>query len=175
MRNKHIVLSLFMLIAFLIGGESMALELNSSAFKDSEFIPKKYTCQGEDVSVPLEWRDVPAHTESFALICDDPDAPAKTWVHWVVYDIPPEKTSLEEGIAKEEILTDGSKQGLTDFGDIGYGGPCPPPGKAHRYVFKLYCLDSMLNLKPGLTKQELLEAISGHIIQQAQLTGLYRR
>ncbi|MDD5291900.1 MAG: YbhB/YbcL family Raf kinase inhibitor-like protein [Candidatus Omnitrophica bacterium] len=153
----------------------MALELKSPAFHDGESFPKKYTCQGEDASPPLIWLNVSQQAKSFALICDDPDAPAGVWVHWVIYDIPVESSDLPEGIKNVKILPDNLKQGINDSGDIGYGGPCPPPGKVHRYVFKLYCLDEMLNLSPGLTKQELLSKISGHIIEEAKLTGLYER
>ncbi len=150
------------------------MKLISPAFEDGGVIPSKYTCDGVDVSPPLAWRDIPANTKSFALICDDPDAPMGTWVHWVIYDIPVTKTELPEGLPCEKILADGSKQGLNDFGKYGYGGPCPPRG-IHRYFFKLYALDAVLNLMPGLSKQELLNAIQGHILEETRLMGRYGR
>jgi len=172
---RVLLIGIIIFIGVLKGGEAMAIELKSPAFQDGETIPRKYTCQGEDISPQLIWLNVPPQTESFALICDDPDAPAGVWVHWVIYDIPAESRGFPEGVKNIEILPDGAKQGINDSGDIGYGGPCPPPGKVHRYIFKLYCLDEMLNLNPGLTKQELLNKISGHIIEEAELTGLYKR
>lgn len=167
-----------LILGFLLvirGGEIMALELKSSAFNNNEFIPVKYTCKGEDISPSLSWSGVPEGTKSFALICDDPDAPMGTWVHWVLYDIPAEKRNFSEGVSKQKILEDGSKQGMTDFRRIGYGGPCPPPGAPHRYFFKLYALDEMLNLQSGLTKRELLREIEGHIIEEAELMGKFSR
>ena len=157
------------------GGGVMAMEIKSSAFKNNEEIPAKYTCKGQDVSPELTWSGAPQGTKSFALISDDPDAPVGTWVHWVIYDIPPDTMQLPEAVPKKEILEDGSKQGMTDFRDIGYGGPCPPPGTPHRYFFKLYALDEMLNLKPGLTKQALLKEIEGHVLEEAELVGLFKR
>lgn len=157
------------------GGEVMALELKSPAFKSGEFIPAKYTCKGEDVSPALEWTDVPEGTKAFALISDDPDAPMGTWVHWVLYEIPAGEKSLPEGVKNDKVLSDGSKQGMTDFGRVGYGGPCPPPGKPHRYFFKLYALDAKLDLKPGLTKKALLDAVKGHVIEEAELMGKFQR
>ena len=172
---KKAFICLVMFLIIFIGGEVMALELKSPNFNHNEFIPKEYSCQGENVSPALDWSDVPTDTKSFALICDDPDAPVETWVHWVIYDISAERNDLPVGVVAVDILDDGSKQGINDFGDIGYGGPCPPPGKAHRYFFTLYCLDEVLNLKPGLKKKELLKAMEGHIIQKTELIGLYKR
>jgi Raf kinase inhibitor-like YbhB/YbcL family protein len=153
----------------------MAFGLKSSAFSEGQAIPKKYTCEGPDVSVPLAWTDPPAGTKSFALIADDPDAPAGTWVHWVLYDLPLDARQLPEGIPKKETLQDGSKQGKNDFGRIGYGGPCPPPGKPHRYFFKLYAVDQKTNLPPGATKSQVLNAIKGHTLGEAPLMGTYKR
>jgi Raf kinase inhibitor-like YbhB/YbcL family protein len=153
----------------------MAFELRSSAFRQNQAIPKKYTCDGSDVSVPLSCND-PAHeATSFALIADDPDAPRGTWVHWVLYDLPADTRELAEGIPAKETLDDGAKQGKNDFGKIGYGGPCPPPGPVHHYHFKLYALDKMVGLRPGATKQQLLDAMKGHILAQAELIGTYKR
>ena len=150
------------------------MEIKSSAFGSGEMIPAKYTCDGADFSPPLEWSGSPAGTRSFALICDDPDAPMGTWVHWVIYDIPPSATMLAEGITREKDLPGGGTQGINDFRKIGYGGPCPPGG-THRYFFKLYALDSELGLKPGVTKDQLLKAMRGHILGEAQIMGTYKR
>jgi hypothetical protein len=121
------------------------------------------------------WQGVPADTASFALISDDPDAPSGTWVHWVIYNIPASATGLPEGVLNLEVLADGSRQGINDGDDIGYGGPCPPPGKPHRYFFKLYCLDTMLDIKGTATKEKLLTAMKGHILAEASLMGTYKR
>jgi Raf kinase inhibitor-like YbhB/YbcL family protein len=153
----------------------MPFELRSSAFRQNQAIPKKYTCDGSDVSVPLNWNDPVHETKSFALIADDPDAPRGTWVHWVLYDVPADTRELAEGIPAKETLDDGAKQGKNDFGKIGYGGPCPPPGPVHHYHFKLYALDKMVGLRPGATKQQLLDAMKGHILAQAELIGTYKR
>jgi len=153
----------------------MSIQLTSSAFAEGKPIPAKYTCDGGDVSPPLKWSAVPDGTKSLALISDDPDAPVGTWVHWVVYNIPPDTTELAEGVPKSEVLTNGATQGMTDFKRIGYGGPCPPRGGPHRYFFKLYALDTALNLKPGAAKQELLRAMEGHILAEGRLMGTYQR
>lgn len=153
----------------------MALEIKSSAFENEDFIPPKYTCKGEDVSPPLNWSGAPEGTKAFALICDDPDAPFMTWVHWVIYDIPAEESGLNEAVSEEKILPNGAIQGINDFRKIGYGGPCPPSGGPHRYYFKLYALDAKLDLKPGASKKALLEAMEGHILQEAQLMGKFKR
>lgn len=157
------------------GGEAMAFEIKSSAFDAGQAIPKKYTCDGSDISVPLAWTDPPQGTKSFALIADDPDAPMGTFVHWVLYDLPAEARQLQEGIPKQERLQDGSRQGRNDFGRIGYGGPCPPPGPAHRYFFKLYALDIKIGLPPGATKSQVLNAAKGHTLGETQLMGTYKR
>lgn len=158
----------------------MSLQITSSAFAEGQPIPQKYTCQGSDVSPQLKWSGAPANTKSFSLIADDPDAPdprapKMTWVHWVLYDLPASANELAENVAKTPTLPNGAKQGITDFKRIGYGGPCPPPGGAHRYFFKLYALDAALDLKPGATKPELLKAMEGHVLAQAQLMGTYQR
>jgi len=151
----------------------MDLKITSPAFKEGEMIPKKYTCDGPDVSPPLAWSPVPAGTKSLALVCDDPDAPRGTWVHWVIYNLRAELNELQEGIPKQSALKNGAKQGTNDFGDIGYGGPCPPA--LHRYFFKIYALDVMLDLGAGATKAKLLKALEGHILAQGQLAGKYKR
>ena len=150
------------------------MEIKSSAFGSGEMIPAKYTCDGADFSPHLEWTAGPPSTRSFALICDDPDAPMGTWVHWVIFDIPAAALMLAEGITREKELPGGGVQGMNDFRRIGYGGPCPPGG-THRYFFKLYALDAALGLKPGITKDQLLQAMRGHVLAEAQLMGTYKR
>jgi len=151
------------------------MQVTSSAFQAGQAIPAKYTCEGADISPPLEWSGVPASAKSLALICDDPDAPVGTWLHWVLYDLQVTATDLAEKVPPSESLSFGAKQGINDFKRVGYGGPCPPPGKPHRYYFKLYALDVDLVLKPRATKQELLRAMDGHILAEAQLMGTYQR
>ncbi|MGD2215096.1 MAG: YbhB/YbcL family Raf kinase inhibitor-like protein [Gemmatimonadales bacterium] len=153
----------------------MPIEVTSPAFEDGGSIPVRHTCQGEDVSPAIEWANVPAEARSLALICDDPDAPRGTWVHWVVYDIPPGFTALSESIPPHEVTPEGAKQGLNDFNRLGYGGPCPPPGGPHRYFFKLYALDIEPGLPAGATKADLLRAIKGHVLDEGQLVGKYER
>jgi Raf kinase inhibitor-like YbhB/YbcL family protein len=150
------------------------MELKSSAFAAGGMIPKQYTCDGQDIAPPLSWSNVPAKTKSLALIADDPDAPMGTWVHWVMWNIPPTVRALGEHLPKTDTLPNGIKQGMTDFKRIGYGGPCPPSG-THRYFFKLYALDTTLNLPPTTTKKDLEKAMQGHILQQAELMGKYTR
>lgn len=160
----------------LIGARQvMAFELHSSAFSQGGTIPRKYTCDGPDVSPPLRWTEPPAGTKSLALITDDPDAPVDTWVHWVLYELPAATRELPEGVPSTETLAYSARQGLNDFHKIGYGGPCPPRGLAHRYFFKLYALDSDLDLAPRATKQQLETAMKGHVLSQTELTGHYRR
>lgn len=149
--------------------------LRSSAFQSSGEIPRKYTCDGTDFSPPLRWENPPAGTKSLALIADDPDAPVGTWVHWVIYDIPAAALEFGEGTPATDALPTGAKQGINDFRKVGYGGPCPPAGPAHRYFFKLYALDKATNLKLRATKQQLLDTIKGHILAEAQLMGRYGR
>lgn len=153
----------------------MAWSLKSPAFSEGAVIPKKYTCQGSDLSPQLEWEKPPAGTKSIALICDDPDAPMGTWVHWVLWNLPADLTSLPEGIGKSAPLPQGAQQGMTDFRRPGYGGPCPPPGKPHRYYFKLYALDITLVLPYKSSKEDLLKAMHGHILAEAVLMGTYQR
>ncbi len=154
----------------------MAFILTSAAFKDGAPIPAKYTCDGVDVSPPLAWSGAPAGTRSVALIADDPDAPGGTWVHWVLYNLPAEVSDLPENIAKVESLDlGGARQGRNDFRRPGYGGPCPPPGPAHRYFFKLYALDTRLELKAGAQKKDVEAALEGHALGSAQIMGTYAR
>lgn len=153
----------------------MSFNLESAAFKNGDNIPQKFTCEGADVSPHLKWGNPPAGTKSLTLIADDPDAPVGTWVHWVMYDMEPLVGELREGIAKSEELPGIGKQGINDFRKVGYGGPCPPPGKPHRYYFKLYALDTRLNLKTKATKRDVEQAMQGHILAQTELMGKYER
>lgn len=153
----------------------MAFSLSSPAFDPGGSIPKKFTCDGEDVSPPLSWDAPPAGTQSLALIADDPDAPAGTWVHWVLFDLPGETRELAEDMPKQQELPGGARQGRNDFRRIGYGGPCPPPGPAHRYFFKLYALNTKLGLTASATKSHVEKAMRGKILGQAELIGLYQR
>lgn len=148
--------------------------LTSSAFKNNDYIPEKYSYSNNNFSPPLNWDSYPKNTKSFALICNDPDAPSGNWVHWLIYNIPNNYNSLPENIPYEKNLNFGAKQGLNDFNSIGYGGPSPPSG-IHRYFFEIFALDSLLNLPVGLKINELLEAIKGHIIDKAQLIGKYKK
>ena len=152
----------------------MVFALSCPVIADGAAIPAAYTCEGRDVSPALAWAEPPAGTQSFALISDDPDAPGKTWVHWVVYNLPASTRKLPEAFPAKPELPDGTRQGTTDFGRTGYGGPCPPSG-THRYYFKLYALDTTLALPPGATKRQVEAAMQNHILAQAQLMGTYRR
>lgn len=153
----------------------MAFTLSSSAFSNGGDIAKKFTCDGADVSPQLAWTDPPAGTKSLALLADDPDAPVGNWNHWVLWNLPPEIRQLPENLAKAPQLPDGSRQGPNDFRKTGYNGPCPPPGKPHRYYFKLFALDTKLDLKGNTVKRELEAAMKGHILGQAEWMGRYRR
>jgi len=157
------------------GGHTMAFTLTTTAFSVGGEIPKKYTCDGADLSPALAWNDVPAGTKTFALIADAPDAPVGTWTHWVIWDIPAKLTGLAENVLKTDTLADGTRQGRNDFRRIGYGGPCPPPGKPHRYFFRLYALDSKLEVAAGARRAELDRAMSGHVLAQAEVMGKYGR
>ncbi len=150
------------------------MDIKSTAFQEGEMIPRKYTCDDINISPPLEWCSVPQAVKGFAIICDDPDAPSGTFVHWVYYDIPANVTNLAEGIKPEKMPAGGGKHGINDFHKTGYGGPCPPAG-THRYYFKLYALDADTGLGPGAGKQQLLNTMKGHILAQSELMGKYKR
>jgi len=151
------------------------MKLTSTAFTEGGLIPRKYSCDGENVSPPLAWSGLPSSAKSLALIADDPDAPGKTWVHWVVYNLAPSSNSLSENTPPTNQINGQAFQGTNDFKKIGYGGPCPPSG-THRYFFKLYALDSTFTMtNAGATKDELLAKMQGHIIAQGQLIGLFKR
>jgi Raf kinase inhibitor-like YbhB/YbcL family protein len=163
------------IIAAIPGEPPMTFALHTTAFSPGGDIPSKHTCSGADVSPPLSWSDPPARTQALALIMDDPDAPSGTFTHWVLYDLDPKKQELQEGVPKKEQLPGGALQGKNDFGKIGYGGPCPPPGKPHRYFFRLYALDGKVSLKPAAARHEVEAAIKGHVLAQAELMGKFRR
>jgi Raf kinase inhibitor-like YbhB/YbcL family protein len=137
-------------------------------------IPPKYTCEGNNLSPPLTWKGAPEGTKSIALVADDPDAPMGTWVHWVYYDIPMQVSHLSEDISKGKKPAAGGTQGVNDFRNVGYDGPCPPSG-THRYYFKIYALDTMLGLKPGSSKKELLKAMEGHVLSEGALMGKFTK
>ena len=153
----------------------MTFQIESSAFENGKTIPRKYTCDGEDVSPPLMWKGAPEGTRSFALICDDPDAPLMTWTHWVVYGIPANVDKLQEGLPKAEVVAGDIKQGSNSGRRVGYAGPCPPSGKAHRYYFRIYALDADLDIRPGESKKHLERAMTGHVLDEAETMGLYAR
>ena len=157
------------------GGRAMSFSLKTTAFAVGGEIPKKYTCDGTDVSPALNWNDAPAGTQSFALIADDPDAPVGTWTHWIIWNILAKSVGLPEGVPKAEESGDGTRQGKNDFRRIGYGGPCPPVGKPHRYFFKLYALDAKLDVKAGVNRKELERAMKGHMLSQTEMMGKYGR
>lgn len=156
--------------------QSSAWTLTSSAFTDGETIPAKYTADGEDISPPLQWSQPPEGTTELALTCDDPDAPGGTFNHWVAYGISSQTRGLPEGVPKtSQVDKPALKQGTNSFGKPGYGGPAPPPGKPHRYIFTLYALKAHLTLKPGASRSELLGAMEGKLLAKTTLTGTYGR
>jgi len=157
--------------------EDMSWRLESSAFEDGANIPIEYTCSGEDVSPPLTWTDAPEGTAQLALICDDPDAPAGTWVHWVIYGMPAELRQLPRAVPPKETLTEPvvATQGSNDFRTVGYQGPCPPSGAAHRYFFRLYALSEELELAPNATRADLVAAMEGKVLAEAKLMGKFAR
>lgn len=154
--------------------EKMTIKVTSPAFEEGGMIPYKYTSDGENVSPPLKWEAVPNGTKCIALISDDPDAPMGTWVHWVMWNIPVDVRELAENVPPDVDLLDGSRQGVTDFGRHGYGGPSPPSG-THRYYFKIYALDTKLDVPSSSKKADLLKAMEGHVIAEGQLMGKYKR
>jgi hypothetical protein len=178
---RHTLVCAFAAVAIALPEQGDAMDkvvLNSSAFEPNEPIPTKYTCEGEDVSPALTWSGVPSGTKSLALIFDDPDvpdpaAPKRTWVHWVLYDVPPSTKGLPEAIGANS-LPSGTREGLNDWKRTGYGGPCPPIGR-HRYFFKLYALDTVLGDLGEPTKAQLEKAMAGHILDEAQLVGTYQK
>ena len=150
------------------------MNIFSESFKNSEFIPRKYTCDGIDISPPLSWDDVPVGTHSFTLICDDPDALGKPWVHWIIFNLPAETRALAENIKAGNKPAEGGVHGINSWGDPGYGGPCPP-GDIHHYFFRLYALDCYLESDAGKNKETLISAMKGHILGEAEIMGRYTR
>ena len=155
------------------GREMLSLEVTSTAFANGEPIPIKYTCDGEDLSPPLQWGEPPEGTQSFVLIADDPDAPGGTWVHWSVFNLPAETRALSEAVSPRGNLPAGALQGKNTWGDANYGGPCPPGG-THRYHFRLYALDTVLGLEAGARSKELLQAMEGHALAHGEVMGVYK-
>ena len=153
----------------------MSFELTSGAFAEGDDIPQQHTCDGEDLSPPLMWGDPPAGTVSLALICDDPDAPRGSFAHWLLWGLGSEARDLQEGVPIDSRLEGGVRQGTNDFRRSGYGGPCPPRGKPHRYFFRLFALDAEIDLTQGADRMKLRDAIDGHILAEAQLMGRYGR
>jgi Raf kinase inhibitor-like YbhB/YbcL family protein len=151
------------------------IQLTSAAFAHGTRIPDVHTCEGDDISPSLGWTAPPVGTQSLALVCDDPDAPRGTWVHWVLYNLPKETVELNQGMPALPELPSGARQGRNDSGEIGYMGPCPPPGKPHRYYFRLYALDIVPDLRPGISRSELDTAMEGHVLGQGTLMGVYQR
>jgi Raf kinase inhibitor-like YbhB/YbcL family protein len=156
-----------------VGGKKMEMKVTSPAFQEGGMIPPQYTCTGANISPPLAWNSVPEKTKSLALIADDPDAPGKTWVHWIAFNLPASARELPENVPAQESLN-GGKQGTNDFKKVGYGGPCPPSG-THHYYFKLYALDTDLTLDSSATKDQLLKAMEGHVLGEGQLMGQYQK
>jgi hypothetical protein len=185
-KQVGLLVSILMLFSFAMVGcarqapvpqeeAEMTLSLTSTAFKEGDKIPVKYTCDGEDISPPLASDEPPQKTQAFVLIVDDPDAPGGVFTHWVLFNIPGNVRQLGEGVPTQERLQNGALQGKNDFGRIGYGGPCPPRGPAHHYRFTVYAVDESLDLKPGVSKKQILDAMKGHILAQGQLMGTYQR
>lgn len=150
------------------------LRLESAAFQAGGYIPRKYTCGGENVSPPLKWTEAPSGTKSFVLIVADPDAPSGTWIHWIIYNVPPSAHGLPEAVPKTGEIESGARQGRSSFEEVGYGGPCPPPGDPHHYHFRLYALNTRLNLEAGAAREQVDDAMKGHILAKAELVGLYK-
>lgn len=150
-----------------------AIKVTSTAFTEGEALPRQYTCDGVNISPPLEWTPTPG-AKTLAIVCDDPDAPAGPWTHWLVYNLPGPTMGLIENMPAQEKVGGGGMQGTNGFGKIGYGGPCPPSG-THRYFFKLYALDAELPLQPGAAKDQLMKAMEGHVLALGQLMGRYAK
>lgn len=183
-RGPVLLIIFYLVVMLLIGCKSreqlpkegeMTLSISSTAFHEGDSIPGKYTCQGQDISPHLTWGEPPEGTQSFALIMDDPDAPGGMFTHWVLFNIQSDARELPEAVPTQAELPSGAMQGKNDFGRIGYGGPCPPPGRPHRYQFTIYALDQTLNLNAGVSKKQLISTMQGHVLAQGQLTGTYQR
>jgi hypothetical protein len=153
----------------------MSFQLTSTAFEQGQPIPTVYTGEGDDHSPPLKWTDPPPKTKSLALICEDPDAPRGIFIHWVIFNLPTESRELSENILHQAVFPNGTVQGVNSFGNVGYGGPMPPPGPPHRYYFRLFALDRMLGLPAGVKSEQVYSAMQGHILGKAELMGTYAR
>src|SRR5215212_10358059 len=152
------------------------MRLWSAAFDEGGTLPPRFTSHGDGVSPPLAWEDVPDGTLGFALLCEDPDAPSGLFTHWILYNLPSGSRELAEDIPKDAVLSPGARQGTNSFGEVGYGGACPPRGHGeHRYIFKLYALDADSALEPGARREQLLDALRNHVLAEAHLTGKYKR
>lgn len=175
--NLALTVALVFLGAIALAGRDSSgkLELSTTAFHPGSAIPSQFTCSGANISPALSWNDPPPGTRSFVLIMDDPDAPGRTWVHWVVYDLPASARQLPEHVPPGTAMAGGGAQGINDFPSPGYSGPCPPPGKPHRYFFRLYALDTILALRPAARRKEVDAAMKGHILAQAELMGTFGR
>ncbi|MCM8787286.1 MAG: YbhB/YbcL family Raf kinase inhibitor-like protein [Candidatus Omnitrophica bacterium] len=172
MNKKYL---LFFPVTFFLIFNAFGFKLKSSAFNHNQLIPSKYTCDGKDLSVPLSWSNPPENTVSFAIICEDPDAPGGNWIHWIIFNIPKNMEKLDEGLPTVRKLENGIYQGKNDFGKFGYGGPCPPAGKYHHYVFRIYALNKIIsNCDDILTKDDLIREMEGHILEESELIGLYK-
>jgi Raf kinase inhibitor-like YbhB/YbcL family protein len=154
---------------------SKSMTISSESFEPGHDIPMKYTCDGEDMSPQLSWDGAPEGTETFTLIMDDPDAPGRTFTHWVLYNISASRSELPEGVTAEKLVKKGCSQALNDFRMAGYGGPCPPPGKPHHYHFKLYALNTELDVPSGMPRSAIEAAMRGHVLAETEIVGLYKR
>ena len=173
-----ILIMLAFVISAVVRGQqasSSKIELRTTSFTPGGFIPKRFTCSAADVSPALTWTDPPTGTQSFAIIEDDPDAPSGTFIHWLLYDLPAAYRQLPEALSGNDQMAGGGRQGTNDFSRTGYSGPCPPPGRPHRYFIRLYALDTTTNLRPAATRRELDSAMRGHVLAQAELMGRYQR
>jgi Raf kinase inhibitor-like YbhB/YbcL family protein len=151
------------------------ISITTNAFGQGERIPEPYTCNGQNISPPLTWEKIPAGTKSIAVIVDDPDAPRGSFTHWLIYNLPPDARGLAEQIPKERHLPDGSIQGMNDFGRIGYAGPCPPPGRHHRFTITVFAIDIMVDPREAETQAAFRKAIQGHTLAKGELMGIYGR
>jgi len=151
------------------------MKIVSPAFAEGTPVPVEHTCEGSGSSPGLAWSEIPVDTRSLALVCDDPDAPRGTWVHWVLFNLPADAVELAPAVPPAPELPSGARQGINDSGSVGYGGPCPPRGRRHRYFFRLYALDCTLNLAPGVKRPDLDQAMAGHVLADATLMGTFQR
>ena len=172
---KRNILILTVIFVALYSATAFALDLKSDAFKDGGYIPARNTCDDANMSPPLSWTDVPFNTQTFVIICNDADAAYEDWVCWLMFNIPVERREFSEDQPRQTRFPNDMMQGINDYGNIGYDGPCPPPGKTHRYLFTLYALDTRLQLPAEYSKLEIREAMKGHILAETRLTGLYKR